>query len=144
MSLAWGGPVLAIRVMNEKQLLLILVGTNIILSFGKEYVKLAWEFTGKPGQENWNFWHLKKLEMTQKTRRLCTYWSPLYPGKLLLKNKGRSIRSSDIQKYLTWLKLQECKHFFWFKTPEKGVCYMSPFWIYILVITVIYLVLPRM
>ncbi len=45
----------AIRVINEKQLLLILVGINIILSFGKEYVNLVWEFTGKPGQENWDF-----------------------------------------------------------------------------------------
>jgi hypothetical protein len=50
-----GGAVLAMRVINEKQLLLILVGINIILSFGKEYVKLAWEFTIKPGQENWDF-----------------------------------------------------------------------------------------
>ena len=36
-----GEPVRAIRVMNEKQLLLIMVGINIILSFGKEYVKFA-------------------------------------------------------------------------------------------------------
>ncbi len=45
-----GGPVRAIRVINEKLLLLILVGINIILSFGKEYVKLACEYTGKPGR----------------------------------------------------------------------------------------------
>jgi hypothetical protein len=45
----------AIRVINEKRLLLILLGINIILSFGKEYAKLAWEYTGKPGQENWDF-----------------------------------------------------------------------------------------
>ncbi len=50
-----GGPVQAIRVINEKQLLLVMVGINKIFSFGKEYVKLAWEFTGKPGQENWDF-----------------------------------------------------------------------------------------
>jgi hypothetical protein len=50
-----GEPVQAIRVINEKRLLLIMVGINIILSFGKEYVKLAWEFTGKSGQENWDF-----------------------------------------------------------------------------------------
>jgi hypothetical protein len=49
-----GGAVWAIRVVNEKQLLLILVGMNIMFSFWNEYVKLAWEFTGKPGQENWN------------------------------------------------------------------------------------------
>jgi hypothetical protein len=37
-----GGAVWAIRVINEKWLFLILVGINIIFSFGKEYVKLAW------------------------------------------------------------------------------------------------------
>ncbi len=36
-----GEPVQAIRVINEKRLLLIMVRINIILSFGKEYVKLA-------------------------------------------------------------------------------------------------------
>ncbi len=36
-----GEPVQAMRVINEKQLLLIMVGINIILSCGKEYVKLA-------------------------------------------------------------------------------------------------------
>jgi hypothetical protein len=30
-----------------------MVGINIILSVGNEYVKLAWEFAGKPGQEEW-------------------------------------------------------------------------------------------
>ena len=50
-----GGAVWAIRVINEKLLLLILVGINIIFSCGKEYVKLAWEYTGKPGREKWNF-----------------------------------------------------------------------------------------
>jgi hypothetical protein len=59
-----GEPVQAIRVKKEKQLLLIMVGINIILSFGKEYVKLVWEFNGKPGQENRDFWHLKKFRMT--------------------------------------------------------------------------------
>ncbi len=39
-----GEPVPAIRVINEKQMLLITVGINIMLSCGKEYVKLAWEF----------------------------------------------------------------------------------------------------
>jgi hypothetical protein len=47
-----GEPVQAIRVINEKQLLLIMVGINIILSCGKEYVKLAWLFSNKPGWEN--------------------------------------------------------------------------------------------
>ncbi len=109
-----GGPVWAIRLINQKRLLLVLAGLNIILIFGKDYVKLAWEFRGKPGREYWDFWRLKKFEMTQKTRKLWTYWSLLYPGKPLLKSKGWSIRISDIQKYLTWLKLQECKLFSWF------------------------------
>ena len=47
-----GEPVPAIRVTNEKRMLLIMVGINIILSCGKEYVKLALEFICKPGREN--------------------------------------------------------------------------------------------
>jgi hypothetical protein len=39
------------------------------LSFGKEYVKLAWEYTGKPGWEDWDFQHLKKFEMTPRTNK---------------------------------------------------------------------------
>ncbi len=35
-----GEPVQAIRVINEKRLLQIMVGIDIILSCGKEYVKL--------------------------------------------------------------------------------------------------------
>jgi hypothetical protein len=46
-----GGPVRAIRLINQKQLLLVMVGTNVILRVGNEYVKLAWEFTGKPWRE---------------------------------------------------------------------------------------------
>ncbi len=45
-----GEPVSAIRVMNKKLLLSIMVGINIMLSCGKEYVKLAWEFICKPGR----------------------------------------------------------------------------------------------
>jgi hypothetical protein len=41
-----------------------MVGINIILSVGNEYVKLAWEFTSKPWWENRDFLHLKKFEMT--------------------------------------------------------------------------------
>ncbi len=62
----------AIRLTNQKGLLLIMVGINIFLSVGNEYVKLAKEFTGKPWQENRDFLHLKKFEMTQKTRKSCT------------------------------------------------------------------------
>ncbi len=50
-----------------------MVGINIILSVGNEYVKLTWEFTGKPWWENNDFLHQKKFEMTQKTRKSCTY-----------------------------------------------------------------------
>jgi hypothetical protein len=60
----------AIKVINEKQLLLIMVRVNIILSCGKEYVKFAWEFSCKPGRENLDFLHLKKIEMTQKTKNI--------------------------------------------------------------------------
>ncbi len=63
----------ASRLINQKLLLLVMVGINIILSVGNEYVKLAWEFTGKPWQENRDFLHLKKFRTTQKTRKLCTY-----------------------------------------------------------------------
>jgi hypothetical protein len=52
-----GGAVQAIRLINQKRLLLVMVGIDIILSVGNEYVKLAWEFTGKPWQENRDFLH---------------------------------------------------------------------------------------
>ena len=65
-----GEPVQAIRVINEKRMLLITVGINIILSCGKEYVKLAWEFICKPGWENLDFLQVKKSEMTGKTKKL--------------------------------------------------------------------------
>ena len=56
-----GEPVPAIRVINhEKQMLLITVGINIILSCGKEYVKLVWEFICKPGRENLDFFYRRK------------------------------------------------------------------------------------
>ncbi len=38
-----GGPVQAIRLINQKQLLLVMVGINVILIVGNEYVKLAGE-----------------------------------------------------------------------------------------------------
>ena len=68
-----GEPVQAIRVINEKQLLLIMVGINIILSCGKEYVRLAWEFICKPGRENSDFFQVTKSEMTGKTKKYCMY-----------------------------------------------------------------------
>ncbi len=72
-SLAWGAPVWAKRLINQKRLLLVMVGINIILSSGNEYVKLSWEFTGRQWRENRDFLHLKKFEMTKKTRKSCTY-----------------------------------------------------------------------
>ncbi len=119
-----GEPVPAIWVINEKQMILITLEINMILNCGREYVKLAWEFICKPGQENLDFLQVKKSEMTRKTKKYCMYWSPLYPGKTLLKNKGRSIRFSDIQKYLTWLKLQECKWFSWFEITQM-ICILN-------------------
>jgi hypothetical protein len=41
-----------------------------MLSCGTEYVQLAWQFICKPGQENLDFLQLKKIEMTQKTKRI--------------------------------------------------------------------------
>jgi hypothetical protein len=68
-----GEPVQAIRVINEKRLLLIMVGINIMLSCGKENVKVAWDFICKPGWENLDFLQVKKMEMTQKTKKYCIY-----------------------------------------------------------------------
>ncbi len=65
-----GEPVPAIRVINEKRMLIIIVGINIILSCGKEYVKIAWEFICKPEQENLDFLHVKKSEMTGETKNI--------------------------------------------------------------------------
>ncbi len=69
-----GEPVPAIRVINEKRMLQIMVGINIILSCGKEYVNLVWEIICKPGgQENLDFLQVKKSEMTRKTKKYCMY-----------------------------------------------------------------------
>ena len=50
-----------------------MVENNIMLSCGKEYVKLAWEFICKPGRENLDFLQVKKSEMTGKTKKYCMY-----------------------------------------------------------------------
>ena len=63
-----GEPVQAIRVINEKRSLLIMVGNNVILSCGKEFVKLVWEFICMPGRENLDFLQVNKSEMTGKTK----------------------------------------------------------------------------
>jgi hypothetical protein len=65
-----GEPVPAIRVINEKRILLTTIGINIMLSCGKEYVKLAWEYICKPGRENLDFLQVKKSEMTRKTKNI--------------------------------------------------------------------------
>ncbi len=65
-----GEPVQATRVINEKRLLQIVVGINIMLSCGKESIKFAWEFNCKPGRENLDFLQVKKSEMTGKTKNI--------------------------------------------------------------------------
>jgi hypothetical protein len=57
-------------VINDKQLLQIMVVINKILSCGKEYVKLEWEFICKPGRENLDLLQVKKSEMTGKTKNI--------------------------------------------------------------------------
>ncbi len=114
-----GEPVQAMRVINEKRLLLIMVGINIILSFGKEYVKLAWELTGKPGRENWDFWHLRKFEMTQKTKK-CVHIEVLY----ILENNCWKVRAG-VSGYLTFKNIwhdwnnNNKKDFLGFKLPKN-------------------------
>jgi hypothetical protein len=71
-----GEPVQAIRVKNEKRLLQIMVGINIILSCGKEHVKLVWEFICKPGWENLDFLQVKKIEMTRNTKNIVSIEVP--------------------------------------------------------------------
>ncbi len=68
-----GEPVQAIRVKNEKRILQIMVGINIILSCGKEYVKLAWEFICKPGWEDLDFLQVKKSVMIRNTKKYSKY-----------------------------------------------------------------------
>ncbi len=68
-----GEPVPAIRVISKKRMLLITVGINIMLSCGKDYVKLAWEFICKPGGENFDFLQVKKSKMMGKTKKYCMY-----------------------------------------------------------------------
>ncbi len=66
-------PVQAIRVKNEKRMIQIIVGINIILSCGLEYVKLAWEYICKPGRENLDFLQVKKSVMTRNTKKYGMY-----------------------------------------------------------------------
>ncbi len=41
-----------------------------MLSCGKEYGKLAWEFICMPGRENLDFLQVNKREMTRKTKKI--------------------------------------------------------------------------
>jgi hypothetical protein len=54
-------------------MLQIMVGINIMLSCGKEYVKLAWEFICKPGQEKLDFLQVKNSVMTGNTKKYSKY-----------------------------------------------------------------------
>ncbi len=65
-----GEPVPAIRVINEKRMLLIMVRINIILSCGKEYINITGEFICKPGRENLDFLQVKKSEMIVKIKNI--------------------------------------------------------------------------
>jgi hypothetical protein len=71
-----------------------------MLSCGKEYVKLAWEFICKPGRENLDFLQVKKREMMGKTKNIV-FIEVLCILERHCQKKGGSIRFSDIQKYLT-------------------------------------------
>ncbi len=54
-------------------MLLIMVGINIMLSGGKEHVKLVCEFICKPEWEDLDFLQVKKSEMTGNTKKSCMY-----------------------------------------------------------------------
>ncbi len=123
-----GEPVQAIRVINENWMLLITVGINIMLSCGKEYVKLAWEFICKPGRENLDFLQVKKSEMTWKTKKYCMYWTALYLEKTLLKSKGGSIRFSEFKNIWHDLNYKNANNFLGFKLPKR-YAYWIPLYI---------------
>ncbi len=68
-----GEPVQAMRAINEKRMLQIVVGINIIMSCGKEYVKLAWELICKPVWEDLYFLQVKKKVLTGNTNKYSKY-----------------------------------------------------------------------
>ncbi len=123
-----GEPVQAIRVINEKWLLPIMVGINIILSCAKEYVKLAWEFICKPGRENFDFLQVKKSEMTGKTKKyLCI------EVLCILEKKCWKVRAG-VSGFLTFkniwhnLNYKSANNFLGFKSP-KWYAYWIPLYI---------------
>ncbi len=78
----------------------------------------------KPGRDNLDFLQVKKSVMTGNTKKYCKYWSPLYPGKTLLKSKG------EISGFLTFkhiwhdLNYKNAINFLGFKLP-----YWKGYWI---------------
>ncbi len=97
---------------------------NIILSFGKEYVKFAWWFTGKPGRENWDFWHLK----TWKTNNIVHI-----EVLCILERHWWKVRVG-VSSFLTFkniwhdLNYKNANNFLGFKLPQK-YAYWIPLYI---------------
>ncbi len=65
-----GGPVQATRVINEKQLLQVMVGVKKIISFGKEYVKLAWKIHRQTRLEELGFLTFEKIWNDSKDKKI--------------------------------------------------------------------------
>ncbi len=128
-----GGHVWASRLVNQKLLLLVMVGINIILSVWNEYVKLAWEFTGKPWRENRDFLHQKKFEMTQKQEN-CVHIEVL----CILESQFWKVWVA-VSGFLTFENIwhhwnyKNANNFLGFKTPKKYAYqipqnFRSPWW----------------
>ncbi len=120
-----GEPVPAIRVINEKRMLLFTGGINIILSCGKEYVKLAWEFICKPGRENLDFFSGEEKWNDWKDKKYYMYWSPLYLGKTLLKSKAGESGFLTFKTIWHDLNYMNANDFLGFKLP-KWYAYWIP------------------
>jgi hypothetical protein len=128
-----GEPVQAIRVINEKQLLLIMVGIDKILSCGKEYVKLAWEFTGKPGRKNFDFLEVKKLKWLKRLKNI------VYIEVLCILERHWGTVRVGVSGFLTFkniwhdLNYKNANDFLGFKLPKRyaywiPLCFRSPCW----------------
>ncbi len=114
-----GGAVRAIRLINQKRLFLVMVGTNIILIVGNECVKLAWEFTGKPWQENREFYIWRNLKQLKKQENrihievLCILESQLWKVRV------------GVSGFLTFENIwhdwnyKNANNFLGFKTPKN-------------------------
>ncbi len=64
-----GEPVQAIREKNEKRMLQIMVGINIIFKCVIDCVNSVWELICKPGRENVDFLQGMKSELTRNTTK---------------------------------------------------------------------------